>query len=1219
MLCVMDWTTTITESAELRLAFASSPDARYRPITAWWWSGEKIEDERLLWQLDRIHELGCGGIAVTGLARHGPAGGSAADDPLAFTDEWFRLYRLVLDRCRDYGMGAVTWGLFAAGVPVDVPHLLQQRPEFRGERVRTRDGVQVHPFGIDFGNRRAMEALLEPGTVNHDSRERVRDLLGDVLCAMFEDEIIAFPRWSPTFAEEFRALKGYDPPVQAFDSDVGARTPAVRWDLFDVATTRVEGAYTAMTAEFVAEHNLLAGYDQMSRRGTPILSSAYYLDPFRTMTWANAPGTDQMGDARFHLSLADLTGAPRVWLEGFHSHGWGMTLQHQMRLLYEWGREGANLFLPHGMYYAGRAFWWEWAPPEMGWKQPYARHYPAFAEECGRLMMALSAGRHVPEVAVLYPLSTVWADTTDYLEWGPAAIEAERVYGELFGIHAAPSGQEPERAQQPSALAEAGYDRIVVDEAHLDAFDVPILVPACRCLRTTTVERLISDAERGRVVVLVGPPPEWSAERGRDDGEFTTLVERLLEVAVVVNTPAEAVAALPPPRVDGLKSQWRRVGDLDLLLVTGTGTVRLRGAADRRPERWDLRTGKITPLAAVVDQGDLLLELRGPANLIALPEGAPEPLVVREFTELALPEIWECEFLDWGQNRWGDYRLPANEGTPPVERRTFAHREGDDPAWRSAPVTPEDVQHPTPDFGFEERMAQARGRPEPSDRSLGDGWREVVSTYGPKAIVDGERLAEYSERLGVEDVLLTTPFGLKGWVEPVKVDLGEAGGRVVSHGYVPTDVETHLVVEGGGILSVSLDGRRLIGPVEGGVLAVPVKLSAGWHEVHIEAEYRGIEIGGPMRGYRWRAPRTRLAWAFTDPYRRDAQAIWGGQMMHPDYKGAQEARRFRRTIVVPERAAVSVTASASAQWTLTLPDILDAGEHVIEAFVAGSVLPGAFTCAIELAMPSGTVSLHTDDRWETCGPGEEWGSVAVVEMMGALGAGEREADFRPPPPRSPLLDVAWLEGAESVLGHVEEVWADSPEPPPASWFCFTTPPGARSIVLPIIGDVQAWLDGEPRNVVDGRLELEQGSRVALRVQAPPGYRGAACFLDHPLLELGAGSIRTGLSWHRQGLDVFSGVILHRAHVDVPAAGPAVLDLGDVAGSVAVTVNGVRAGTLFAAPWELPIAVEAGTNTIELEVANTLGPMVARGVPTPFGPEDQRFSGIVGRPRLLLGQ
>jgi hypothetical protein len=1216
----MDWTTNPQDEAALRAAFATSPDGRYRPITAWWWSGEKLEEERLWWQLDRIAELGCGGIAVTGLAFFGPAGGSVADDPPGFSDEWLRLYRMALERCRSLGLGAVSWSLFAGGFPVDTPALLKAHPEFRGERLLTRDGVAVQPFGYDFGNRRAVEALVGEGTVNGRHLAAIEDMLGDPIVLMFEDEIPAFPKWAPSFAAEFRERKGYDFPPRAFDQDVGPRTPALRWDLFDVATARVEGAYTEVTAAWVDKHKLLAGYDQMSRRGTPILSSAYYLDPFRTMAWANAPGTDQMGDARFHLSVADLTGASRVWLEGFHSHGWGMTLEHQARLLFEWGREGANLFLPHGMYYAGRAFWWEWAPPEMGWKQPYARHYPAFAEAVGRLNTALSSGRHVPEVAVLYPLSTVWAASTGHLEWGPEAHEAEAAYGELFGIHEAPSGQEPERPHRPSLLAEAGYDRIVVDEARIDAFDVPLIVAACRCLQTSTVTRLLALVAAGRQVIMVPPLPEWSAEVGRDDPAFAELVAQLADAAVVVDSVADVVGVLPPPRVSGLKSQWRRVGELDVVLLTGAGDARLRGMADRAPEQWDIMTGAVSPLGAVVDGDDLLVRSDGPVLLVALPAGSAVAPAVAPDVVVALPEIWECEYLPWGENRWGDYRLPANEGTPPVERRTFAFREGDDVAWRAAPVVPEDVQHPLTDLGFEDRMGQARSRPLPAERVLPDGWHEVVSTYGPKAVVDGSeglQLAEYSERLGVEDVLLSTPIGLKGWVEPVKVDLGEQGGSVVSYGFVPEAADTHVVVEGAGVLTVWLDGSVLIGPVEGGVLSVPVRVEAGWHEVRIEVTPRH-GVAGHLEGYR-ALPRTRLAWAFTEPYGRAPLGIWGGPVLHPDYKGSQDGRRFRRRVVVSEPAAVEVRWSAAAPVSVAVPDVLEPGEHWIDVFVGGAIHPAGFTAEVKLQMASGVVVIGTDDRWETAGAGEPWQRPVPIGMVGALGHAGEDDVFDEPARRSPLLDVAWLEGPDSVAGHVASLWADSPSPPPPGWFCFTAPPGAVSMTLPIVGSVSAWADGAPVSIVDGVLPLREGTRVALRVQAPAGYRGAACFTSHPLLELGPGRIRAGLSWHRQGLDCFSGVIRHRAVVTVPVGGggPAVLDLGDVAGSVAVRVNGSDAGTRLWGPWRLPVTVRDGENEIELEIANTLGPMTARGIPTPFGPEDQRFSGLLEQPRLLL--
>ena len=101
----MDWTVTYADPAELRRSFGDYPEARYRPVTAWWWSGEPVTEERLLWQLDRIAELGCGGFDITGLAMHGPAAGTVADEPAGLSPEWYRLYRLACERARELGLG----------------------------------------------------------------------------------------------------------------------------------------------------------------------------------------------------------------------------------------------------------------------------------------------------------------------------------------------------------------------------------------------------------------------------------------------------------------------------------------------------------------------------------------------------------------------------------------------------------------------------------------------------------------------------------------------------------------------------------------------------------------------------------------------------------------------------------------------------------------------------------------------------------------------------------------------------------------------------------------------------------------------------------------------------------------------------------------------------------------------------------------------------------
>lgn len=1212
---VTDWTRTATDEAALRAEFCGNPSAHYRPLAAWWWSGERLDEQRLLWQLDRIAELGFGGVDVTGLAMHGPSAGSVADDPPALSPEYVRLLELVLARCRDLGLGFSGWNPHQMGQAVDPARVLAADAAHRGELVRVHEGqVDVQPYGLDYGSRAAMAAHEAPGTITRRYSDVLDPWWGDPVVAFFEDEWPAFARWSPEMPAALAARGHDDVPLEVFEQDCGPRTPAWRVALFDTMVDRVVESYTARHEELIAQHGLLAGFDQNNRMGSPLISTAYYLDPFRTMAWANAPGTDQMGDARFHLSMADLTGAPRVWLEGFHSHGYGMSLSDQMRLLWTWAREGVSLYLPHGVYYATRGFWWEWAPPEIGWRQPYARHTSAFSAAVGRLMAFASAGRHVPEVAVLYPTTTVWAGTTGHLSWDADALAAEHAYVALMGVQAVPSGIDLERARRPSLLAQAHYDRVVVDEPNVDAHgDLPIVLPSCRVLRTETLTALVEGAERGRCVVVVAPLPEWSAEHGRDDPVFRQLAERLARSAHVVERPEDVVAHLPSPRAGGLPSQWRRAGGLDLLLVTGEGELRLRDCADRRPQRWDERTGAVTDLAARVDGGDLVVDVPGPAALLSLPVGTPVPHLPMPYDEVELPTIWDCDYPECGENRWGDLRLPPNEGPPPVERRTFAWREGDEPDWRMAPVVPEDVAQPTEELGFEDRMTGRTGRLRPEDRVLPDGWHEVVSTFGPRAVTDDGRLLAWSERYGIEDLALSTPLGLKGRVEPYRVDLGESDGTVTSWVHLHDDAETHLVVEGSGVLTVQLAGEHLVGPVECGVLEVPVRLTRGWHRLTVEARRRAPQRGdvtglGP-------GARTRLGWVLGAPYSRPATGIWGGPVVHPDYKGSPGPLRLRRRVVVDRPARLEVELTAAGTVTTDAPEVLPPGEHVVEVEVGRALAGHHLTGTLRLSTDRAVTTLTTDDRWEARGEDGTWTGAFEVASGGAVAGGSGAS--HEPPRRHVLSDVGWLEGEQVLQGQLPQLWSDSPDVPPPSWFCFLAAPGARSLTLPVDGDVEAWVDGAPVPVVEGRLALTGGARVSLRVQAGPGRRGAACFTEHPVYELGPGQVATGLSWHRQGLDVFAGVVLHRTTVDLPRACRAELDLGDVRGSVSIRVDGEEQGVLFCPPWRLPLDLPAGPAVLELEVAGTLGPLVARGIPTQFGPEDQRTCGVLGSPVLRI--
>src|SRR5436305_6769629 len=80
------------------------PDRAYSPAPIWWWSGERLDLERLRWQLGRFAEGGVYNLVILNLAPTGPLYGKDADDPPFFSEEWWRIFRGVCEEAARLGI-----------------------------------------------------------------------------------------------------------------------------------------------------------------------------------------------------------------------------------------------------------------------------------------------------------------------------------------------------------------------------------------------------------------------------------------------------------------------------------------------------------------------------------------------------------------------------------------------------------------------------------------------------------------------------------------------------------------------------------------------------------------------------------------------------------------------------------------------------------------------------------------------------------------------------------------------------------------------------------------------------------------------------------------------------------------------------------------------------------------------------------------------------------
>jgi hypothetical protein len=201
--------------------------------------------------------------------------------------------------------------------------------------------------------------------------------------------------------------------------------------------------------------------------------------------------------------------------------------------------------------------------------------------------------------------------------------------------------------------------------------------------------------------------------------------------------------------------------------------------------------------------------------------------------------------------------------------------------------------------------------------------------------------------------------------------------------------------------------------------------------------------------------------------------------------------------------------------------------------------------------------------------------------------------------------LRWFD-AENPLELDYRPWDDSP----VGWYRFDLPAGTREFTLPTEGACRVWIDGDERPVADGRVSLdapiESRARAAVRVEQRHGAYGGAAWTGPVTVDTRSVTVDAG-DWQDFGLATYSGTGSYRKSVSLPEVDDGdrvVLDLGDVAVTASVAVNGQHVGTAFARPFEFDVseAVRAGENEIEVVTANTLASHFAAETPRRYAQE-----------------
>lgn len=1311
-----------------------NPPRDFSPTPLWWWSGAKVTRERLRWQLERFLAGGVYNLVIINLAPAGPIVGARADDPAWFSEEWWDRF---IDTCRiAEELGMRIWfydqiGFSGANVQGSITH---DHPDAAGLALRLRDPAvhggrvevvgsevvvagYVPDGGVPKGYRRidvepdgAVGApdgtvlslvtavptafdYLAPAAVgllidliHGEFERRVPQFLGNVIAGSFQDELPATNSWTPRFADEFRTRLGYDvldhlPALWRGSDDASAK---VRGDYYAVRTELTEEALFRPLGEWHDRRGMLIGADQFNpaRAGLPNQSTQLYSDYFRTHRWYNAAGSDHEGDAKVHSSMAHLYGHQRVWMESFHSSGWGGTLEDTYDWLLPMLRSGANLYNPHASYFGTQGGWFEWAPPSTDWRQPYWQHYPDFARAVARISSVMSWGSFSGQVAVLHPTAVAQALMTldaplhhfGDCRLGPGFEEADRAQDDYLTL----CGSNNWFESRPALLDQAGISFDVIDDASVQRSSVTdgalqvrdlhytsVLLPSASVLEEATALRLIELLEAGGQVVVVGRPPRMAAGASGDDAVVRRLAEhpsvtyagdprsavgvvRTAEYAVsdvpllVRRSGPEAVAlvtgAYPNASRYPLRTGGRRWTDYDFDAARYAETKTVTVAASvSSAEVWDPATGRRSPAAVRVEDGASRIEVPlagAPAMLVRWTEGDPgapsEPVGSPEVTLVDVSDGWTGELVPTMDNSYGDLALPAGSSVEALQLWTLDWSEPD--------------------------LADAADRV------------EVKVTHGQQVAVHGPvSVAAVPSVLTPEDVAAVlagaTPLDGKGWTRHA---YSNSRGRVKdagllgNKGLVPEEFlqvaapgdgevtvvravvaterpgDADLVIGAGAARRMWWNGQEV--PTGAAYLSVaPVTANAtNVLELHLGRSENapGFHVHDSTLG-------CFFALAAPGAFGSRPELMCVGHGLVPD---GRVHYSHQLDVGSPVESAVLVVGAGTGLSILIDGQDVARQERVEYYETSGAAEPMFFRHDVTAWLGVGTheVALVADstqsvdvvyvdlvvqhaDGATTLASGPGWSTLTGGRTGGSRVHRGHWSELAPAHAAArshPLPEVEWLNGRPVVGQPVDRVRTAVSLQGSRQCFQVEVPAGTTRIELPTRLRATAELDGDAVEEHDGVLALAATLRqpAVLTVTTEPTAfdRGGAAWSGPLTVHTRPAPLRLG-SWRHLGLRSWSGGVRYSQDVELPSGtGPVTLDLGRVRGSVVVFVDGERAGSAFCAPYRFELPRRQERVRLEITVYNTLGPFFDESTPTTWVWPSQLESGLYGPVRLRVG-
>ena len=391
---------------------------------------------------------------------------------------------------------------------------------------------------VDYLNKNAVAHLME---ITHERYYRhFQKYFGNVIDSAFYDEPMLYQAKGRTWTEEFNTLfekkYGFDPITlyPALWYDIGEKTAFARNALFGFRTELFSENYIKTMNDWCADHGIaLTGHMDQEENVNPVTTCG---DLMKIFEYQDIPGIDEISwydravkAYKIVSSSAYNWDKPLVMTEVYGAMGEEIGTEALYKDIMNQFVRGINYVVPHAVWYQaeeGVTF-----PPELSYRnRKYAAALPAYNDFTARVSMLLRGGRHVADIALLYPIDFLKAETrfdcgdpyygvapegADYMELGHVLFTELR--RDFTFLH-------PETVLEKCSAADGRF--LLNNKINFESYRVVIL-PGGSTVSFAVMQKIKEFYQCGGKIIFTSLLPSRSTEAGMDTGVQQIVAELL--------------------------------------------------------------------------------------------------------------------------------------------------------------------------------------------------------------------------------------------------------------------------------------------------------------------------------------------------------------------------------------------------------------------------------------------------------------------------------------------------------------------------------------------------------------------------------------------------------------------------------------------------------------------------------------------------------------------